>query len=84
MAEASRLDDAAGRYTHADYLTWPDEFRCELIDGHVHDMSPAPPKTHQRISLRLATTLFNQLEAHRCEVFDAPFDVILPEKGESA
>jgi len=26
-------------YTYADYITWPDEPRCELVDGEIHLMA---------------------------------------------
>ena len=32
------------RYTYADYLTWPDSPRVELIDGKVYAMAAAPVK----------------------------------------
>jgi hypothetical protein len=31
-----------GRYTVADYKSWTDDVRRELIDGIVYEMSPAP------------------------------------------
>ena len=37
------------RYTAEDFLTMTDERRCELIDGYIVDMSPAPGIIHQRI-----------------------------------
>ena len=30
------------RYTYADYYAWDDGERCELIDGVLYAMSPAP------------------------------------------
>lgn len=30
------------KFTYRDYLTWPDDLHCELMDGEVYDMSPAP------------------------------------------
>lgn len=64
------------KYTYADYLTWDDGNRYELIDGEVYMMS-APSSTHQRISVELATQLRVYLRGKRCEVFPAPFDVRL-------
>jgi Uma2 family endonuclease len=40
-------------YTYDDYCKWDDDERCELIDGEIYDMSPAPLRKHQRISGRL-------------------------------
>ncbi|QGU94409.1 Uma2 family endonuclease [Clostridium bovifaecis] len=48
----------------------------EFIDGTVY-MSPSPSTKHQRISGRLYVELFNYLEGKGCEVFDAPFDIVL-------
>ncbi len=36
-------------YTYADYRTWPDDERWELIDGVAWNMSPAPAPRHQEI-----------------------------------
>ena len=43
------LDDKK-RYTYADYLTWLDDKRRELLDGFIRLMSPAPTTTHAQIS----------------------------------
>lgn len=48
----------------------------EYIDGIVY-MSPSPPTVHQRISMRLSAQLFYLLKGDHCEVFTAPFDVVL-------
>jgi Uma2 family endonuclease len=65
------------KYTYADYLTWNDGKRYELIDGEVYMMSPAPSINHQRISSGLSSQLYNFLKGKKCEVFPAPFDVRL-------
>ena len=65
------------RYTYADYCTWGEDVRCELIDGVVYDMSPAPGWMHQDLSRNLIGQLFNFLEGKTCKVFHAPFDVRL-------
>ena len=48
----------------------------EYINGIVY-MSPSPSTQHQRISMRLSSTLFAFLQVKPCEVFTAPFDVEL-------
>ncbi|MDY0406763.1 Uma2 family endonuclease [Virgibacillus sp. 179-BFC.A HS] len=48
----------------------------EYIDGVVY-MSPSPTTMHQRISGRLHVSLFHFLEKTGCEVFHAPFDIVL-------
>ncbi len=41
--------DESKCYTYADYLTWLDDKRRELINGFIHLMS-APNELHARIS----------------------------------
>jgi Uma2 family endonuclease len=65
------------KYTYADYVTWNDGERYELVDGVPHMMSPSPTKWHQRISLAMASQLRIFLKGKPCEVFLAPFDVRL-------
>lgn len=67
------------RFTYADYRTWPDEERWELIDGVPHAMTPAPRTRHQRISLKISTRFERFFEGKRCVPFDAPTDVVLDE-----
>ena len=50
--------DVTKRYTYADYLTWFDDKRRELISGFIHLMS-APVLIHQHISFVL-TMLINK------------------------
>ncbi|MEZ4527324.1 MAG: Uma2 family endonuclease [Desulfobacterales bacterium] len=70
-------------YTYADYLTWPDECRVELIDGEVYDMSPAPSRRHQDISRELLLQIASHLKGRECSVYAAPFDVRFAEADES-
>jgi len=69
------------RYTYADYLTWPDDERWELIDGVPYAMSPAPVRRHQGISVELCRQFANYLLDKPCKVYDAPFDVRLSEQS---
>ena len=64
------------RYTYADYHSWDDEVRRELIDGVAYMLS-APAWEHQRVSHRLSLQLGNFLVGKTCEVYSAPFDVRL-------
>lgn len=73
-----------GSFSYADYLTWPEEERWELIEGQAHAMTPAPSTTHQRVLRRLLVQIDAQLKQTPCEVFAAPLDVRLPEKDSSA
>jgi Uma2 family endonuclease len=77
--------DSNRRYTYADYLTWIDNKRRELIDGFIKMMSPAPLPFHQKINGKLFVALHNIVQKNngKCEVFFAPFDVRLPKNGET-
>lgn len=66
------------RYTYGDYLTWPDEPRCEMIDGIVHVMA-SPTVNHQRIVRNLMRHIGNHLTGAPCEVFQSPLDVCFSE-----
>ena len=76
--------DLNKRYTFADYLTWMDDKRRELINGFVKLMSPAPKIIHQRISRKLTLKLGIFLENKSCEMFYSPADVRLPNNGETS
>ncbi len=65
------------KYSYADYLTWDDEERLELIDGEIFNMSPAPSRRHQQVLRELSTAFSVFLRGKDCEVFFAPFDVRL-------
>ena len=64
------------RYTYADYLTWDDDVRCELIEG-VPYMMASPSQFHQEILLAFAMAFGNYLKGKPCKGFLAPFDVRL-------
>ena len=64
------------RYTYADYLTWDDDTRWELIDGVPYAMS-APTRLHQKIIGSLHFQLYAFLKGKPCEVYLSPFDVRL-------
>ncbi len=63
------------KYSYADYLTWTEEERWELINGEAWSMSPAPTTRHQKISLRLTIEIASFLKGKPCDLFVAPFDV---------
>ena len=64
------------RYSYADYLTWDDDRRYEIIDGEVFDMT-SPSLLHQSISGELSRQMANYFEDKPCKVFAAPLDVLL-------
>ena len=78
--------DETKSYTYADYLTWFDDKRRELINGFIRMMS-APTTRHARVSYKLVYKLASFIERRKgnCELFYAPFDVRLPNnKNETA
>ena len=72
MSTAVKLNQ---KYTYADYLTWPDDERWEIIEGVPFAMGPAPAPDHQRILLSLVRIIASYLDKKPCEAFVAPFDV---------
>ena len=77
--------DLKKRYTYADYLTWVDDVRRELIEGFVMLM-PAPRDIHVEVSHKISWYLeaFIMKNNGRCKVRPAPFDVRFPKNGETA
>jgi len=71
--------DDSQRWTYADYLTWPDDQRWEIIDGVAYAMCPASGSRHQEVSVELSRQFANHLKGKPCKIFTAPFDVRLPE-----
>ena len=77
--------DLTKRYTYADYLTWTDNVRCELVDGIAKLMS-GPAFIHGKISGAIFGRIwpFIKKRKRKCVVMHAPIDVRLPKKGETA
>jgi len=63
------------RYTYADYLTWDDDVRRELIDGVPYLMALPNPR-HQEISGNLLVLFRSFLKGKQCKVY-LPLDVRL-------
>ena len=82
MAPAKKLNT----YTYQDYKNFDDSMRCEIIEGEVIMMSPAPSMWHQDISSSLHTKFANFLTGKKCKVYSAPIDVLLnfEYKGENS
>jgi len=72
------------KFNYADYLSWPDDERWEIIEGVAYDMSPAPSTEHQGICFRLSGILYDFLKDKQCKAFAAPFDVRLAEGKDEA
>lgn len=72
------------RHTYADYLTWPDDQRYELIDGVAYVKEPpAPSRAHQEIVGELYFQVRLALEGTCHQAYVAPFDVRLPKSQEA-
>ena len=76
--------DLSKRYTYADYLTWMDDVRRELIEGFIKLM-PAPRDIHAKVSYNISWNLGAILKKNKgkCEIRHAPYDVRFPINGET-
>jgi Uma2 family endonuclease len=70
-------------HCYADYCSWPDDVRYELIDGVAYAMGPAPLRVHQKVLFEIGRQVADILEGKPCEVYLAPFDVRLPKADEA-
>ena len=71
-------------HTYADYLTWSDTQRDELINGAAYVREPpAPSPSHQGVVVELCRQAANALKGKPCRVYVAPFDIRLPKTTES-
>jgi Uma2 family endonuclease len=67
-------------YTYADYRTWSEDVRYELVEGAAYMMAPAPSVDHQTLAFEVGRKLGNALEGHPCRVLMAPVDVLLSQE----
>ena len=65
------------RYSYADYVSWADDARWELIDGVALAMTPAPTWRHQEVLVNLLVHIRVAVEAAGCRVSVAPLDIRL-------
>lgn len=71
-------------HTYAEYLTWPDDQRIELVGGVAYVKEPpAPSRPHQGLVGELYRQVANALEGTSSRAYVAPFDVRLPKAGEA-
>jgi len=71
-------------HTYAEYLTWSDGGREELINGIAYIKEPpAPSRSHQELVGELHFQVRKALEGKSWRVYVAPFDVRLPRAGEA-
>ena len=73
-------------YTYKDYLTFPNDERIEIIEGKLYNMSLAPARIHQKLISDISYELQHYIKSNNweCEVYVAPFDVILKNDDEEA
>jgi Uma2 family endonuclease len=70
-------------YTYADYLSWSDTQRAELVNGVAYVREPpAPSRLHQEVVRELLLQLRVALEGRSWCIQIAPFDVRLPKSNE--
>ena len=67
--------------TLEEYETLPEDRRIEVFEGIVYDMA-SPSRIHQALITNLITTFHTYIQKKNgdCEVFPAPFDVLLSKK----
>ncbi|NYE57786.1 Uma2 family endonuclease [Carboxydothermus ferrireducens] len=73
-------------FTYKDYLKLPEEERGELIDGQFFSKAYASPSClHQKTLLELALQIgsFLKTKETTCELYVAPFDVLLALENET-
>ncbi|MBS3943338.1 MAG: Uma2 family endonuclease [Dethiobacter sp.] len=80
MVESAKKHDS--QYTYSDYLSWNGNERWELIEGAAYNMTPAPSRVHQGVSVVLLSIFYGYLKDKSCKVYAAPFDVRLPFENE--
>jgi len=64
------------KYSYADYLTWDESERWEILDG-IPYMHAAPSRIHQEILMELSKQFAVYLTDKTCRVYPAPFCVRL-------
>ncbi len=69
------------KWTYADYLTWDDGQRWEIIDGEAYNMSPAPVLRHQAIIGNIFSSFHGFLRGKSCRPFIAPTDVVFDDEN---
>lgn len=78
---ALKIDTETTEMTYKEYQGLPEGTRVEVINGEVYDMA-SPSRTHQLILRELMFAITSHIRSKKggCEVFPAPFDVVLKKK----
>lgn len=63
--------------TYKEYVSWPADKKCEVLDGEIIGMAPSPTPEHQSISMQLSVEFGSYLRGKECRVFAASTDVYL-------
>ncbi|WP_454998334.1 Uma2 family endonuclease [Capnocytophaga granulosa] len=79
ITSINQLDLSQDIYTYADYLLWQFKQRVEILKGRIFKMAGANIN-HQKISRNLTTELYPFFKSKQCQLFYAPFDVVLPNR----
>jgi Uma2 family endonuclease len=70
-------------YTYADYCTWDDDVRRELIDGVMYVAEPGASYYHQSVGGNIYFQLASFLRGKPQKVLLPPFDILLHGKGDN-
>jgi len=81
MGLPQRKSDDTTHYTYADYLTWPENVRYQLING-LALMMAGPGRMHQMVTGDVFRQAANALQGKPCQAYVAPLDVRLPKANE--
>lgn len=76
------LPQEDGKYSYADYLTWPEDERWQIIDGIAY-LQATPTPLHQEILGGLFAQFHHYLVGKSCKVYPAPFSVRLMTEDET-
>lgn len=73
------IANSGQRYTWADYQSWNDDKRWEIIGGEAFMMG-SPSSRHQRIVIEMCRQMANYYKGKSCQLFVSPMDVKLSEE----
>lgn len=72
----------SGEFTFANYMSWPESERWQLLDGTAYAMAP-PSWAHQTVVTELGRQLGNSLHGKACQARVAPVGVRLARQNEA-